>query len=284
VVALRQLRDLGLSGSGARTRVARGALHRVHLGVYAVGHPTLTAKGRWAAGALACGPGAVLSHRSAAALWGVRATTRAAVEVTVPGQAGRARAGIHAHRCRLHDVERTTIDGIPCTTLARTLLDLAEVVDSDALEQACERAEVLELFDLREIEGVLARADGRQGAPLLRAALAESVTDAGFTRSELERRFLELCTRAGLPRPLVNSWVALEGGGYEVDFLWAEQRLIVEVDGWSTHGNRRAFRRDRRRDVDLEVEGYSVLRFTWEDVVLHGPEVVRKLRRRWFAG
>jgi Protein of unknown function (DUF559)/Transcriptional regulator, AbiEi antitoxin len=283
VVALRQLRALGLSGSGVRTRAARGALHRIHRGAYAVGHPTLTAKGRWAAAVLACGPGAALSHRSAAALWGIRATSRAAVEVTVPGQAGRGQAGIQAHRCSLDDAERTAIDGIPCTTLARTLLDLAEVIDRDSLEQACERAEGLELFDLSEVERVLTRAVGRQGAPLLRAAIPDSVADTAFTRSDLERRFLELSERAGLPRPLVNSWVALKGGGYEVDFLWPEHRLIVELDGWSTHGNRRAFRRDRRRDVDLEVEGYTVLRLTWEDVVLDGPEVVRRLRRRWFG-
>jgi len=147
VVALEQLRSLGLSASTVRGRVASGRLHRVHPGVFAVGHANLTCKGRWMAAVLSCGARAVLSHRSAAALWGLRPDNRAASDVSSHGRAGRQRAGIVAHRAAgLTPADMTAIDGIRCTSLARTLLDLAEHVSGRELERAIDRAEVLRLL------------------------------------------------------------------------------------------------------------------------------------------
>jgi Transcriptional regulator, AbiEi antitoxin len=165
VVALRQLPELGLSSSAVRSRVASGRLHRVHRGVYAVGHRVLGVEGRWIAAVLACGRDAVLSHRSAAALWSLRPTTRTAIDVTVPRRVGLSRPGIDVHRATgLEPGDLTRVRGVPCTTVARTLVDLAEVIDRRELARACEQAEVLRRFDARALEGALARTTGRHGA------------------------------------------------------------------------------------------------------------------------
>jgi putative AbiEi antitoxin of type IV toxin-antitoxin system/uncharacterized protein DUF559 len=280
VVALSQLRALGLSASAVRSRVAAGKLHRVYRGVYAVGHPVLNAEGRWLAAVLACGPSAVLSHRSAAALWGIRKTARSAVEVTVPGQAGRRRAGIEVHRGgTLQPRDGTTVSGIPCTTVPRTLLDLGEVLGRRALERACDQAEVLRILDAGAVREVLAHADGRRGAPILRAVLDEHRFGQTLTRSELEERFLALCRGAGVPQPRVNAWVELEGGGVEVDFLWISHRLVAETDGHASHGTRRAFELDRARDRRLLLAGWRVVRFTWRQVTFAPAEVTSSLRK-----
>jgi hypothetical protein len=279
VVALSQARQLGLSPSGVRSRVSTGRLHRVHRGVYAVGHVPLSATARWMAAVLACGRGAVLSHRSAAALWGLRPSSRSAIDVTAPGRAGRGLDGIEAHRAgSLRRAEIASVRGIPCTTVARTLLDLAEVVDRRALERAVNEAEVLRLFDLGALEDVLIRAVGRRGAPILRAVLAGYDAEYALTRNELERRFLALCDSAGVLRPSVNAWVALDGGSIEVDFLWRNYKLIVETDGRQAHGTRRAFEHDRRRDQRLLCAGWRVVRFTWRQVTHEPRQVAHTLR------
>lgn len=200
VVALRQLRALGLSASAVRDRVASARLHRIHVGVYAVGHAKLTAKGCWMAAVLACGDGAVLSHRSAAALWGLRPDNRARSDVTSRGRAGRQRSGVVAHLGRgLMPADVTVVDGIPCTSLARTLLDLAEVVDRRGLERAIDRAEVLRLLDMLAVNDVLVRANGRRGVALLRTVLGEHDPGSTITDSELEELLLAICRTAGLP-------------------------------------------------------------------------------------
>jgi hypothetical protein len=267
VVALRQLVALGLSASAVRTRVSAGRLHRVHDGVFAVGHAALTIEGHYMAAVLACGQGAVLSHREAAALLGLRASSRSVIDVTSPRRSGRERAGIEVHTgATLLPRDVDTVDGIPCTTVARTLLDLAEVVDRQQVERACEQAEVLRVFDLRAVEDVLDRANGRRGAPVLEAILAEHAIGTALTRRELEARFLALCRAAGLPRPEVNAWLPLEPIGVEADFLWREPRLIVETDGRATHLTARAFEVDRRRDQRAMLAGWRVVRFTWRQV------------------
>jgi predicted transcriptional regulator of viral defense system len=277
VVALHQLRELGLSASAARSRVASGRLHRVHQGVYAVGHAVLAVEGRWIAAVLACGPGAALSHRSAASLWALRASTRPAIDVTVPRRTGLSRPGIDIHRTTsLERADTTRVRGVPCTTVARTLLDLAEVVGRRELERACEQAEMLRVLDTRAVEDLLGRAEGRRGAPVLRAILGEQ-TDDSLTRSELERRFLALCAAAGIPRPRVNAWIDLDGGGVEVDFLWEARRLIAETDGHRVHGTRRAFERDRRRDQRLALARWRVVRLTWRQITLDPDEVARTI-------
>ena len=268
VITLAQLVELGLSASAVRSRVAAGRLHRVHTGVFAVGHAPLTRDGHQMAAVLACGAGAALSHRSAAAKLGLRPTDRSAIDVTSPGRTGRARRGIDSHSGATlapDDVEE--VDGIRCTNVPRTLLDLAEVVGQRQLERACAQAEVLQRFDLHALEDVLARANGRHGAATLRAVLAGHAIAATITRSELEERFLALCRTGGLPQPEVNAWVALDGGGgCEADFLWRAQRLVVETDGRGFHLTRHAFERDRLRDQRLVLAGWRVVRFTWRQV------------------
>jgi predicted transcriptional regulator of viral defense system len=179
VVALWQLRALGLSDSAVHKRAAARRLHRVHRGVYAVGRRGLTERGYWMAAVLACGPDAVLSHRAAAALLGLRPDNRSRIDITVARRAARGRAGIEVHVSQtLRAKDLTSWDGIPCTSVARTLLDLGDVVGRRAVERAVEQAEVLRLFDLQAVEEVLARAAGRRGDGVLRAAIGTQVTTA----------------------------------------------------------------------------------------------------------
>jgi predicted transcriptional regulator of viral defense system len=274
VVSLPQLQFVGLSPRAVRDRVKAGRLARIHRGVYAVGHARLTQRGRWMAAVLAYGEDARLSHRSAAALHGIRPDNRPKIDVTVPSPSARPRPGIAIHRsATLTATDVTTADHIPCTTLPRTLLDLAEVIDAQGLERAVSEADVLRLFDLRRVDDVLARADGRRGAAVLRRVLA-GYAGPTLTHRELEALFLALCRRAGLPDPEVNVWITLgDGVAYKADFLWRAQRLIVETDGWATHGTRNAFEADRRRDRRLVLAGWRVIRFTWRDVE-HRPDEV----------
>jgi very-short-patch-repair endonuclease/predicted transcriptional regulator of viral defense system len=276
VISLEQLRALGLTASAVRSRVASGRLYPVHRGVYAVGHARLTLRGRWMAAVLAYGPKAVLSHRSAAALWGLRQDSRAETDVTVPSRSARSRPGIDVHRSlSLAPADRTVKDGIPCTTLARTLLDLAEVVNRRGLERAIEQAELLRLFDLRAVDEVLARADGRRGASVLRSVLG-ALEEPALTASDLEERFLALCRAAGLRRPEVNVWLVIdELPPVKADFLWRAERLVVETDGWESHCTRRAFEYDRRRDERLKLAGYESLRFTWRRIINEPVAVMR---------
>jgi very-short-patch-repair endonuclease/predicted transcriptional regulator of viral defense system len=285
VISTHQLLSLGLTRSAVNQRAAAGRLHRVHPGVFAVGHPIVSREGAYMAAVLACGPGALLSHRSAAALWDLRRSERPRVDVTAPGRRRRAIRRIEAHRSRtLGPRDATCVKNIPCTSVARTLVDLAEVVDGRALERACEQAEILNLFNADALEDALVRARGRHGAPRLRAVLGAAVPAETPTRSELEERFLAVCRAARLPRPEVNAWIPLASGeGVEADFLWREQALIVETDGHATHGTRRAFERDRRRDQRLALAGYRVIRFTWRQVA-SGPGEVAQTVGQLLAG
>lgn len=184
VVAHWQLSDLQIKASTVRARVAAGRWRRVHVGVYVTGHARLSLHGCWMAAVLACGRDSSLSHRSGAHLRGLRASSRSAVDVMSPGRGGRGRPGIDVHRggtLAPYDVE--LVEGIPCTSVARTLLDLAEVVDRRAVERACERAQILRVLDMRALDDVLARADGRHGAPLLAAVLSELALGSTLTRT-----------------------------------------------------------------------------------------------------
>jgi predicted transcriptional regulator of viral defense system len=165
VIGLQQLCEIGLSASGVRKRVARGNLHRIHRAVYAVGHSKLTGHAHWMAAVLAVGPTAVLSHRSAAGLWGLRPDNRRKSDVSLPSPSARAKTAIEVHRSvTLTTEDLTTVDGIPCTTIARTLVDLGDVVNRRAVERAVEQADVLRLFDLREVQCALDQAGRRRGA------------------------------------------------------------------------------------------------------------------------
>ena len=263
VVALLQLLALGLSASAVRSRVACGRLHRVHSGVFAVGHAPLTRGGHYIAAVLACGEDCALCHREGAAWLGLRPSNRSSVDVMSPRRAGRERAGIDAHTSStLLPRDIVLVDGIRCTSVARTLLDLAAILPRRAVERAFDQAEVLEVLDARAIEDVLERTNGHRGNAALRAILAEHVPGSTVTRSGLEEAFLAICRATGLPQPEVNAWIGLEPTGYEADFLWRAHDLIVEVDGRDVHTARRAFEHDRERDRRLLLAGYRVVRFT----------------------
>ena len=257
VVARYQLRTLGLSDRRVEGLLSRGWLIPVQRGVYATSRMPLSPRGRATAVLLTQRRGAVLSHRTAAGLWGLTGWP-ATVELTIATSSGAARRnGVVVHRAHLPIEEVTRRDGLPVTSPARTLLDLAAVAPS-RLEGAAAQAERLRLFDLNAARAVLARHPGRRGCRALRQLLETGWLDLTLTRSELERMVLELCEVHGIHLPAVNSVVE----GYAVDFLWPRARLIVEADGAETHLTRAAFEADRVRDARLTAAGYRVVRFT----------------------
>ena len=235
-------------------------LHVIHRGVYAVGYRLISQRGWWMAAVLACGPGAVLSHRSAATLWGMLEGDRAAVDVIVATRR-RGRRGIRVHESPLAPDERTLRDGIPVTTAARTFLDLGAVLAGYQLNRALERAEALRLSDRTPLAAVVQRHPRRPGVAAVKAALSEGIHPA-VTKSELERRFLTFVERAGLPLPRTNVWLELAGDWLEVDCVWPEQRLIVELDSRAHHQTTAAFERDRRRDRRAQASGWRTVRVT----------------------
>jgi hypothetical protein len=275
VVAFSQMQSLGLRRGAIERRAASGRLHRLHRGVYAVGHANLSADGRRLAVVLACGPGAALSHRSAAAMWGIRRGTEARWEVSTDQRGRKAPANTILHRVRKR-FEVTEVRAIPVTTLARTLLDLADVLPAQALARAVHEAEVLRLLDMREVEAELATANGRRGPRKLAAAI--ETPSPGITRSVLEERFADLIATSGLPRPRLNAHVEANGRLYEVDALWPNEKVIVELDG-AAHQTRRAFHADRARDAALAAEGHVVIRLTWNRIANTPAEVHRELRQ-----
>jgi predicted transcriptional regulator of viral defense system len=279
VVTLPQLQLLGLGRSGVSRRVRSGRLHRIHQGVYAVGRPHLTEHGHWMAATLACGPRAALSHRSAAGLHGIRRDNRASTDVALPATSARPRPGIDVHRSStLEPADITTVDGIPCTTVARTLVDLGDVVDRRAVERAVDQAEVLRRFDGKAVHEALARAGRRKGAGTLRAVL-KTFEEPTLTNKGLEERFLALCRKASLPSPAVNAWIALDDGiAYQADFLWRSHKLIAETDGRDVHMTAKAFEHDRLRDQRLTLAGFTVVRFTSRQIVYQPRQVTGALQ------
>jgi len=262
VVTAAQLSDAGLGSAAISERASSGRLHRVHRGVYAVGHLALGNEGRWMAAVLACGGEAALSHGSAAALWGLLRPIGGPVHVSVPSTSGRARRrGIHLHRCPTLSLVSTSLglaeetrhsplvtvrNRIPVTSVARTVDDLRGAVAPYLVRRARRQA---------ELAGV--RLDG----------------ESDRTRSDLERDFLRFCRRHDIPTPEVNVQV----GRYEVDFLWREARLIVETDGYHYHRGETAFESDHARDLDLRRHGYAVHHYTGAQLRDEPAEVVAEL-------
>lgn len=277
VVSRGQLLDGGVSKRAIELRVQSGHLLRLHRGVYAVGHARLRREGHWLAAVLAV-PGAVLSHRDAAALHELRPGNHPDVDVTGPN-ARASQPGIRFHRTTTLDAEDlTNASGIPVTTVARTLVDLAGVVPPDHLARAVREAVHRNVFDLQAVERTLARTSGRRGPGhrALRRAIAEhDALGLSATDSVLEDAFLRLLHEARLPRPTVNALVH----GLKVDAFWPDRRLIVELDGWQHHHDRHAFQRDRERDAQLTAAGCRVVRFTHHDVTRRPDHVVETLRR-----
>jgi len=275
VVARRQLEEVGFGAEAIKSRLRGGRLHAVHRGVYAVGHSRLTLRGNWLAALLACGDGALLSHHSAAALWGLMRPRWSPVDVTGPhGRTGR--HGVRLHRSPVGEDERAVEARIPVTSPARTLLDLAEVVDEGRLRRAFEEADRLKLLHMPDLERVCARARRRRGLPALRRLIADAV-EPTYTRSPLENRFADFCREhlSDLPEPLTNVTVLEK----EVDAYWPHRRLAVEMDSWEFHGHRAAFERDRSRDSALQAAGYRVVRLTHRRLKADPATVAAELRQ-----
>ena len=263
-----QLAEAGLTRSAIGRRVESGRLRVLHRGVY-LALPFPLPHTREIAAVLASGPGAVLSHVSAAALWGLRVDSEAGakepVDVTVAGNRGH-RPGIRAHRVeRLGEEERAMKDGIPITSPGRTLVDLAAVVGTRELEATVARAEREGLIAPESLSALVARHRGRTGMPALEAVLRLPGGPA-LTRSEAEAKFLALIREAGLPPPECNVAV----GRYEIDFLWRGSGIGVEVDGFRYHASRPRFEGDRRKDSQLLATGITVVRLSWRQIA-HAP-------------
>jgi hypothetical protein len=262
VVTRPQLAAIGLGRGAIQLRLARGRLHPLYRGVYAVGHPVLTNEGGWMAAVFAGGPGTVLSHRSAAAHWGIRPADGRR-EVTTPGRR-LAQPGLRLRYSRLPRDETTTHAGIPVTTVPRTLFDLAAVTPLNQLRRAANEAEIRRLWDPLSLHDLLERHPRRPGGAAIRAVLA--TPGAGITRNELEGRFLDFLDAARLPRPGTNVPMEVNGIWIEADCMWREQRLIAELDGRATHATRSAFESDRARDRGLVAAGWRVIRITWRQL------------------
>ena len=262
LITTRQLLRLGFDDAAIRYRVAAGRLHRVHRGVYAVGHHALTVSARRLAAVLAFGDDAVASHITAAAIWDIRQTSSRLIHVTVPGHA-RDRDRIRVHRRARYQDDVAVRDAIPVTSLARTLVDLGDVAPAVQVRNAFVRAEQLRLIDMRAIDDALGRAGRFTGAASLREVLRVYDPRWQQTRSGLELAFLDLTQQFALPRPEVNAWIANE---VLVDALWRDQRVIVEVDSARYHEVPSARRDDARRDHRLSGLGYRVIRAPEHDI------------------
>jgi very-short-patch-repair endonuclease/predicted transcriptional regulator of viral defense system len=261
LVTTEQLNMVGLSRDAIMTRCRRGNLHRVYHGVYLLGIPPMPPGARELAAVLACGGSGLVSHRSAAVLWGM-VDPLPSMHVTVVGRKYRSREGLKVHRSsHLDPLDATTKNGIPLTAPARTLIDFAGEADDSELERAISEARMQRLVDDRDLEAALRRAGNRRGVARMREIL-RSEGEPGYTRSEAERQMRRLIEQARLPPPRVNARI----GGFEVDFYWPGHKLIVEVDGFRFHGHRAAFERDRRKDMTLVAAGYLVIRVTWRQL------------------
>jgi len=275
VVSRGQLKTLGFGDGAIKSRLQSQQLHPIHRGVYAVGRRRVDMRGNWLAAVLACGDGAVLSHRSAAALWGLMRPRWSPVDVTSGhGRPGK-REDIRLHRSSLDDDERAVEAGIPVVSVARTLLDIAEAVDEERLRHAFEEADRLKLLHLPELRHVCARAGRRKGLPALRRLISAALAPPPG-RSPLENRFAEFYRRhlADLPEPLANVLIL----GYEVDAYWPSHRLIVEMDGWKYHSHRAAFEHDRSRDIAMQAAGYRVVHLTHRQLETEAPRIATHLR------
>lgn len=272
-ITYEQLIAAGLTWAAVRARVNRRALVAVFYGVYVAGDPVLLPLALETAALLSLGPAAALSHRSAAAIWGIAPPDPSAIHVTVVGNP-RPRAGVTLHRAaKLHASDIRTQSNLRLTAPARTLIDFAAQAEREELDQAFGEARANRLITDATLEAALNRAPkNHRGAAIVRRRLQ---TDPGstYTRSEAERRMRYLMKKAELPQPLVNRKVR----GFTADFLWPEQRLILEVDGYGTHGDRLAFERDRRRDQVHVAAGYTVIRVTWRQLCEEPLAVVARI-------
>lgn len=272
VVTHRQLEAAGYSRSAIGRRLASGRLHAIHRGVYAVGRPELSERGRRLAAVLACGEGALLSHLSAASHWGIWRDGDGRLEVTVPGRRNPRVRGVRVHRRAISDGDVAVHERLPVTSVLRTLLDIAGQVPRLGLEGAVSEADKLGLASPGGLRRALGDRAGQRGAGVLRTLLDEATF--ATTDSDLERLFLPLARRAGLPKPETGARLHR----FKVDFLWREIGLVVETDGLRYHRTPTQQARDRRRDQAMAEHGLTTLRFTHAQVTREPAAVEHTLR------
>jgi very-short-patch-repair endonuclease len=280
VMAWRQLEDAGFRRNAITVRLRTGRLHRVHAGVYSLApRQLLTRQGWWMAAVLASGPEALLSHHTAAALWGLRGYSGGVIHVTVPHKSTSTKR-IRRHFSIVPEDERSIEDGIPATSVHRTIFDLAPAVSVDDVVAMIKEAEYLQRWDRLSLPDLLERYPGRRGSRKLRFALRRLQEEPpGRKRSKLEERFAPFLRRHRLPLPHFNDWILLDAKRYRVDCHWPALRLIVELDGWEGHSSRSAFQDDRSRDRRLKVAGFSVLHITWIQLDVEPEALASDLRR-----
>jgi very-short-patch-repair endonuclease len=280
VVGHEQLHALGLGDDAIQHRIDKGWLHVVFRGAYAVGHKRITWRGRLRAAVLSCGPNALISHRTAAALHNLRRGGGGKIHVTVPGGGHEDRDGIVLHRVRrIAPADAASVDGIPVTSVARTCLDQAAVIKRETLDDLLEAAERNKSFDLNAFLAVCGR--GRRGSKALKRAILLYQPIPGWTRSRLERRLFKALRKRGAPLPSVNAWVEDQ----ECDLVWHDEHLVVEVDGDVWHNTTAARARDPRRDAKLQIAGFATFRVPENRIVyeIDGvvDDVLALLRRPW---
>lgn len=265
--------ELGFGRREIETRLATGRLHAVDRGVYAVGRPQLGWNGRRVAATLGCGAGAVLSHRSAGAVWGVCEDVREEIHVTVPYASPRRRPGVVVHRRpRIPESEKTVRGGIPTTKPLSTLIDLATIMSRHDLVRAIDEADRLDITTPIGLLEALDDYPARRGVGVLKRLLRQQVFR--LTDSELERRFLRLVAEAKLPPPVTQTVVS----GFRVDFFWPELGMVVETDGLRYHRTPAQQTRDRERDQAHTAAGLTQLRFTHAQIRYEGGRVLATLQ------
>lgn len=274
LITLEQLLMCGFTAGAVQGRVRRGRLFRLHSGVYSLVPPPFDHRQRWLAAVLACGPGALLFGLPAAMLLGMAPETGAMPQICVPSDRGRRRSGIVVRRRRIAACDRSARAGIPCTSAARTIFDVAGTSSPDEVERMLITADSLRILNRRRLEELVDEHAGFRGVGPLRNLIA---ADPARVRSQVEAALLRLCRTNGLPEPLVNRRIEVAGGSIEVDFCWPALRVVIEVDGYAFHGGRQRANADRDRDQRLALAGWRVHRFTADQVRDHPETTIRRL-------
>jgi very-short-patch-repair endonuclease len=279
VVARDQLLRLGFEPGAIGRRKRAGRLHLLHPGVYSVGHRVLSRQGLWMAAVLASGPEALLGHQTAAALWGIRGYSGVAIDVTAPRKSTSTKR-IRRHFSLVPADEMTVEEGIPVTSVHRTIFDLAASVSVDEVVAMIKEAEYLNRWDRLSLPHLLERYPGKRGSRKVRFALQRLKEEPpGRKRSRLEERFAPFLRGHSLPLPRFNDWILLGPKRFKVDCHWPHLHLIVELDGWEGHSSRSAFQDDRSRDRALHAAGFSVVHLTWNQLDDEPTEVAVDLRK-----
>jgi len=283
VVSREQLLGLGWSKDEVNWRLRTGRLHRIYAGVYSLTpRQLLSRQGFWMAAVLASGADALLSHQTAAALWGLRGYSGGAIHVTVPHKSTSTKL-IRRHFSVVPDDEHETEEGIPLTSVHRTIFDLAVTEPLDAVIAMIKEAEYRNRYDRLSLPELLDRYPAKRGSRNLRFALRRlSEEPTGRKRSKLEERFAPFLRRHRLSLPRFNDWIVLGARRFQVDCHWPLLRLIVELDGWEGHSSRSAFEDDRARDRILHAAGFTVIHLTWSQLDSE-PEAIASDLRSWLV-